>query len=330
MLDLSEVLSQKEIDNLLMELSQGHIEETVTEDNVHTKIKKYDFRIANKFSKEQIKTLYTINSNFAQIFSSYLSGTLRTNCQVDMLSTEEQTFAEYTNSLPSPLVLAIIDMPPLEGPTLIQIPPNITYGIIDRLLGGKGGDLEIDKAFSDIDLALISKVLTQMCKHIEGAWDRVVPVKATLNRIETSPQFAQIVSYNEPIAISTMRVQIADDLEGFINLCIPYVALEAIADTMESSAWASSKKVVVNKENEKIIKNKLSNSAINVTAQFKETIITLGDCLNLEPGDVLQLNHKISDEVIVSMADIPKFHGKLGIYDNRVAVKITNILEEEM
>ena len=327
---MSEVLSQKEIDNLLKELSEGNIQENAKDEEVHTRIKKYDFRIANKFSKEQIKTLYTINVNFSQIFSSYLSGTLRTNCQVDMLSTEEQTFAEYTNSLPSPLILAIIDIPPLEGQILIQIPPNITYGIIDRLLGGKGGDLEVTKAFSDIDVALISKVIHQMCKHIESAWERVIPVKATLSRVETSPQFAQIVSYNEPIAISTIRVQIADDLEGFINICIPYVAVEAVADKMETSAWASSKKIVVNKDNEKIIRKKLANTAIKISAQFKDTTITLGDCLNLEPGDVLKLNHRTTDEVIVKMADIPKFRGKLGVYDHNVAVRITNVLKEEM
>lgn len=326
---MSDVLSQIEIDNLLMELSQGNLYDSESEDNVKTKIKKYDFRTANKFTKEQIKTLYNIYSNFAQIFSTYLSGTLRTTCQVEVLSAEEQTYSEYINSLQSPVILAIIDMPPLQGSTLIEMSPNISYGIIDRLLGGKGGDLDVSKAFSDIDLALIGRVITQMVKNIENAWSRIIPINASLDRIETSAQFAQIVSYNDPTAIVTMCIKIADDAEGFINVCIPYIALEPIVEKLEHSMWASSKKIIVDEENAQIIKNKLNKSKIKVTARFKDTAITLGDFLALEPGDVLTLNHKVTEEVILNMENRPKFHGKLGTYDNKYAIKITDILDEE-
>ena len=326
---MSDVLSQSEIDQLLKELTQGGSSSgsSVQEDDV--KVKKYDFRTANKFTKEQIRTLDNIYSTFSHLFSTYLSGTLRTMCQVEVLSAEEQTYSEYTNSLQSPLILAIVDMPPLDGSTLIEMSPNIAYGIINRLLGGKGGDLEASKTFTDIDIALIEKVLVQMMKIIDDAWSRVIHVESALNRIETSTQFAQIVSYREPTVIITISVKIGDEVEGFINICLPLSTIEPIASKMENSMWVSNKKVVHAKEDEVEIKKRLMNSKFDVVATFNDTTITLREFMALEPGDVLPLKHGVNEGLNISVAGLPKFIGKVGTFERKYAVKITGKIEED-
>lgn len=325
---MSDVLSQSEIDQLLKELTQGGSGNDSDEES-GVKYKKYDFRTANKFTKEQIKTLHNIYSTFSHLFSTYLSGTLRTMCQLEVLSAEEQTYSEYTNSLQSPLVLAIVDMAPLEGSTLIEMSPNIAYGIINRLLGGKGGDLETSKTFTDIDIALIYKVLIQMLKFLDDAWSRVVHVESKINRIETSTQFAQIVSYAEPTVIITISVKIADEVEGFINICLPLCAIEPISQKMETSMWVSSKKIIHEEENEVEIKRRLFNSKFDVVAKFNDINITLKDFMALEPGDVLALNHRTNEDLNISVAGIPKFHGKIGTFEKKYAVKITGKIEED-
>jgi len=324
---LSDVLSQSEIDQLLKELTSGGSGSGEQGDDV--KVKKYDFRTADKFTKEQVKTLHNIYSTFSHLFSTYLSGTLRTMCQVEVLTAEELTYSEYTNSLQSPLILAIVDMPPLAGSTLIEMSPNIAYGIINRLLGGKGDDLETSKTFTDIDIALIEKVLIQMMKLIDDAWERVEHLESKLNRIETSTQFAQIVSYSEPSAIITISVKIANEVEGFLNICLPLCTLDPILEKMETSAWVSSKKVIHEDENEVEIKKRLLNSKFDMVATFNDMSITLSDFLTLEPGDVLALNHRLDDKLHIRVAGMHKFDGKVGTFDNKYAIKITDKIEED-
>lgn len=324
---MSDVLSQSEIDQLLKELTSGGSGSGEQGDDV--KVKKYDFRTADKFTKEQVKTLHNIYSTFSHLFSTYLSGTLRTMCQVEVLTAEELTYSEYTNSLQSPLILAIVDMPPLEGSTMIEMSPNIAYGIINRLLGGKGDDLETSKTFTDIDIALIEKVLIQMMKLIDDAWARVAPIESKLNRIETSTQFAQIVSYSEPSTIITISVKIADEVEGFLNICLPLCALDPILDKMENSMWVSSKKIIHEDENEIEIKKRLLNSKFDMVATFNDMTITLSDFLTLEPGDVLALNHRLDDKMHIKVAGMHKFDGKVGTFENKYAIKITDKIEED-
>lgn len=324
---MSDVLSQSEIDQLLKELTSGGSGSEEEENGV--KIKKYDFRTADRFTKEQVKTLHNIYSTFSHLFSTYLSGTLRTMCQVEVLTAEELTYSEYTNSLQSPLILAIVDMPPLEGSTMIEMSPNIAYGIINRLLGGRGGDLETSKTFTDIDIALVEKVLIQMVKMIDDAWARVVPVKSVLKRIETSTQFAQIVSYSEPSVIITISVKIADEVEGIVNICLPLCAIDPISEKMETSMWVSSKKIVHEKENEVEIRKRLLNSKFDMVAMFNDMSITLSDFLALEPGDVLALNHRLDEKLHIKVAGMHKFDGKIGTYENKYAIKITDKIEED-
>lgn len=322
-----EMLSQEEIDKLLKELTSGGSGDDGQEGG--PKVKNYDFRTADRFTKDQVKTLQNIYSTFSHLFSNYLSGTLRTMCTVDVLMAEELTYSEYTNSLQPPLIMAIVDMPPLDGSTLITMTSNVAYGIINRLLGGRGGEIETSKNFTDIDIALIEKVLYQMLKLIDDSWSRVVPVKSTLNRIETSTQFAQIVSYSEPSVIITTNVKIGDEVDGFVNICLPLCAIDPISERMETSMWVSSKKIVHEEENEEEIRKRLLNSKFDMVATFNEMSITLNDFLALEPGDVIALNHRVDDALHINVAGLHKFDGKIGTYENKYAIKITDKIEED-
>ena len=69
---MADVLSQSEIDALLSALSSGEIEaDNVKEEK--QKVKIYDFRSPQKFSKEHIRTLELIYDNFARGVSNFLT-----------------------------------------------------------------------------------------------------------------------------------------------------------------------------------------------------------------------------------------------------------------
>ena len=66
-----DVLSQSEIDKLLSALSEGTVSaEEVKADEAQKKVKPYDFKRPDKFSKDQIRTLYMMHENFARILNT--------------------------------------------------------------------------------------------------------------------------------------------------------------------------------------------------------------------------------------------------------------------
>lgn len=326
---MADILSQSEIDELLMVLASGRDTQEQQEE-ADEAVRPYNFKTANKFSKEQIRMLYFIYENFAGRLGTFFSGTLRAVCEAEVISVEEQTFGEFNNSLPAPAFLAIISMPPLAGSVMLELSSAISYEIISRLFGGKGNtDPEPNKNFTDIDISILNRIVQQMLVVMDESWERIADVNALLDRIETSAQFAQIVATSEPISIITMNVKIGE-VSDIINLCIPYLAIQPIAKQMATTTWYTDRTTLqVGQDIDWInAKPRVHNTRVTLRASFDNTVATIQDVIGLQVGDVIRVDHHVERPIVVKVEHIPKFEGALGTYGKHLALKITDILEE--
>lgn len=135
---MSEILSQNEIDALLSALSSGDIEpDELPKEEEKVKIKNYDFKRPQKFSKDHIRTLELVHDNYARIISNFLTAQLRTNVKVKIESVQQITYEEFIHSIPNTTVLTLFKMPPLSGQILLETNEEFVLRIYDVLAGGK-------------------------------------------------------------------------------------------------------------------------------------------------------------------------------------------------
>ena len=169
---MADVLSQSEIDALLSALSTGELEpeELQKEDDKH-KVKLYDFRSPQKFSKDHIRTLELIHDNFARIISNYLTGQVRQNVKVRLETVEQITYEEFIHSVQNPTIITLFKMPPLTGTILFETNPQFSFQVIDVLLGGTGERTNISKEFSDIDKNIMLQINSEMISNLKLAWE---------------------------------------------------------------------------------------------------------------------------------------------------------------
>ncbi len=328
---MSEVLSQNEIDELLSALAAGS--DFVAENPALVavdKIRPYNFRTANRFPKEQIRMFQLIFENYANRLSTFFSGTLRAISEVEVISIEEQTYLEYSNSLPTPVMLAVVNMPPLAGSSLMEVSSTIAFEIISRLLGGTAQLTEdISKQYTEIEVSILTRVLQQMLGLMGECWEKVVNTNAMLDRIETSAQFAQVTAVNEPIVIITMNVKIGK-VSGIVNFCIPHVAVQPIAKLLGTKTWYND---APQRQSDELQRSKLSShitgTQLVLHAMFNSTKATVRDIVNLQVGDVIRIDHQIEQKITVKVEHITKFKGTIGLSGQRVAIKISEVLKEE-
>ena len=323
---MADVLSQSEIDALLNAISAGEIETTESENEV--KVREYDFRTANRFHKEQMRTLRIIHDTFARLFAAYLSGTLRVMCGAEVLSVEELKYQEFVNSLPEPVLLGVLRQPPLVGSILLEISPDISFAMISRLLGGPPAGAGITREFTEIELVLLERIMRQFLPLFAESWEKIIKVGTSLDRIETSPQFAQIVASNETVAIVTVNVAIGE-VSGLVNICLPHLAIEPVNRQLSTKLIYQSGPERETEPAAEDIKIRLERSPLDVTAVFKPTTLTVRDVLSLQQGDVVQLDHLLSDPLVLKVAHLSKFKVELGVKDNRYAVKIAETIHKE-
>ena len=90
---MTEVLSQDEIDQLLTAISSGEVEpQEVQQATDQKKIKIYDFKRPDKFSKDQMRTISMMHETFSRLTTTALSAQLRSLVQVhvqDLLASRD-------------------------------------------------------------------------------------------------------------------------------------------------------------------------------------------------------------------------------------------------
>lgn len=325
---MGDVLSQNEIDNLLQALSSGELDAEEIKDSDEKQIKNYDFARPAKFSKEHLRTLEIIFEHYGRLLSTNLPVYLRKAIQVEVMNSEAVSYSEFSNALSNPVLLGIINFTPLKGNIILEIASNLGYAMVDRMLGGEGEPLEKTREFSEIELLIIERILTVCVNLLHEPWENVVDIHPRLERIETNSQFAQIISPSEMIAIVTINIKIGD-VEGLMNVCLPYLTLEDIMDKLNTKYWYSTMQDKDEQQYVDAIETLISKAPIPMKAVLGNSTISVSDFSGLQVGDIIRLDTKVNQELDVFVGNIKKFTALPGSSGDKYAVRITSVIREE-
>ena len=325
---MGEVLSQNEIDNLLAAYSAGELDVDQMQENKEKQVKNYDFSRPTKFSKEHLRTLEIIFEHYSRLISTNLPVYLRKNVQVTVASSETVTFNEFTNALSNPVILGIIDFAPLNGNIILDLATNLGYAMLDRMLGGSGVPLEKNRDFSEIVLTIIQKILVMFTQLLREPWKNVVDISPVLSRLETNPQFAQVIAPNDMIAIVTLNMKIGD-VEGFMNVCLPFFTLEEIMDKLNTKYWFSTMQENRSENYEEYIESLIRKVDIPIRAVLGRSTISVNDFVGLQVGDCIRLETKVDEDMDIYVGNIRKFTALPGTEKESYAVRITSVVREE-
>ncbi len=325
---MGDVLSQNEIDSLLAALSTGELDVDEMQEKGEKQVKNYDFKRPAKFSKEHLRTLEIIHEHYGRLLATNLPVYLRKNIQVSVASSETVTFSEFTNALSNPVILGIINFQPLGGNIILDLAANLGFAMIDRMLGGKGLPLEKNRDFSEIEMTIIEKLMIIAIQLMREPWRNVLEISPMLERIETNPQFAQIIAPNEMIAIVTLNMKIGD-VEGFMNVCLPYFTLESVMDKLNTKYWFSTMKDIGNEDYEVYIESLIRHVDIPVRVVMGYSSISVSDFIGLTIGDIIRLDSNVDTELDVFVGNIKKFTAVPGTDKDKYAARITKIIKEE-
>lgn len=325
---MGDVLSQDEIDNLLKALSTGEIDAEEMKEDAGKSVKEYDFKRPAKFSKEHLRTLEIIFEHYGRLVSTNLPVYLRKSVQVSVVNSEALTFSEFTNSLANPVILGIVSFQPLSGNIMVELGSNLGFAMVDRLLGGQGDALEKSREFSEIEMSLVEKMMAVCIGLLREPWRNVLDLNPVLERVETNPQFAQIIAPTEMIAIVTLNIRLGD-VEGLMNVCLPYFTLESIMDKLNTKFWFSTMQDASDEDYTEHLQDMIQHVSVPIIAKLGDSSISVLDFVNLQIGDVIRLSSRVDEEMDIFVGNIRKFKALPGATKKSYAVRVTEIIREE-
>ena len=327
---MTEVLSQDEIDQLLTAISTGDSEADEFKPVSDTrKIKIYDFKRPDKFSKEQLRTVSNMHETFARLTTTSLSAQLRSLVHVHVASVDQLTYEEFIRSIPTPTTLAVVNMDPLKGNAILEIDPTITFCMIDRLFGGRGvTSSNKNRDLTDIEQSVMEGIIVRILANMREAWTQVIDLRPRLGQIETNPQFAQIVPPTEMVVLITLETKVGDE-EGMMNFCIPYLTIEPIISKLSSQFWFSSVRRSSTTQYLGTLTEKLSSVDMDIVAEIGSISLPVRDVLALRVGDIVRLtNTRVGDPLTLGVGSKKKFYCQPGVVGKKMAIQVTGKIED--
>lgn len=291
-------------------------------------IRLYDFKKSEKFSLENIRNLTYMCEEFCKSSNMQIDYETKNDSFRMVLDKSTQTsYGEFIEGISADTIIMRFSIISIVDNLTLFLDKSVALSLVDLLLGGDGKVNNKDREPTNIDLELIRYLFDSLLKRIR--------IPKTNNGIKIVKMYNNKIQYQKVIAkemvfSSKINIFLENKIIGCIKLCIPYENIKNIIDDFNSS---SIEKEINVEENE--VKN-ISSSEVfpyikdinmDVFTELGKTKVNISDLINLNIGDVIILDQKINEDVIVSVGEYNTYKAKMGVYGVKRAVEIVDIIK---
>ncbi len=309
---MEQILSQDEVDALLKGISGGEIEEPETVAEAAVSHSTYDFSRQQGISQLKMPAMDVINDAFLRAMRNSLANSLRRIIDITAVPMELERFGAFVRTLPVPSSLQIFKMEPFRGNALFVLEPKLVFALVETFLGGSGArNVRIEgRDFTSIEQRLIQRVINILLSDLEKSWYFLHPIQVQFVRSEINPQFAKICEPDDVVLINRYEVDM-DRSVGSITSCIPLSNLESVKNKLTTAFQRE-----LSEEDLLLAKNlqeSIKNVPIELKIELGRAMIPAGDIIELQKGDIIQLDRRKDDLLPGYLAGVRKYMGTPGI-----------------
>ncbi len=323
---MDKILSQEEIDDLLSSVQsddpkappKGGGRLPVAADR---NITPYDFKHPDRITKDTMRALRTIHEGFARLMGTFLSSNMRSLVEINLLSMDQVTYAEYKISLPELSCIYVLESRKHNGSLIIELSPQFVLYIVDRLLGGTGERLSEPREVTAIEQSVIARTIDHFVSSLNDVWDIVQPMQLRLESFETNPQFVQIAPAAESIALIFFEIRVMN-FSFPLNICVPYFLLEPVLPYLNQGSRMNLVARKATGESQRRAIHKMQCSEVPVQAILGRRQLSIQQYTQLKVGDVLTLQARQDEYLPLEVGGKVKFLGRPGNCGIRKAFRI--------
>lgn len=323
---MADIISQEEIDALVSAFGPQEQGERLEAEGRNRQIKTYDFTRPDRFSKEQLRTLHLIHSGFARLLSQSLSPYLRTPVHVELTGVDQISYGEYLRAISDPAVVSIFSLEPLHGSAAFEIHPELGFAMVDRLLGGHGVPTAKAREMSEIDQALLRRVVERALEHYAEAWAQLVHLTPSLKLMVSNMTFNQIALRSDMVLMAALEARLGAN-SGSMSLCVPISLLEPILAKLNAQQWfaAGRQGQGAGLDQRAHLEERIRGTELECVVELGGASVTLSDLLELQPGDLLKLDRPADADLELKVDGRTRLLGRVGTVGTRMGFVTTRV-----
>ncbi|HTS77507.1 MAG TPA: flagellar motor switch protein FliM [Bryobacteraceae bacterium] len=316
---MDRVLTQQEIDNAFKAGREAAPDQSM-------KAEVYDFRRTDRIAKDQLRTIHLLHENFARSLSSSLSAYLRSYAVVNLISVEQLSFREFTQSLPSPTSLVVLGMKPYDGSGVLEINPSLVFPVLEMILGGSGkSSTGISRETTDIEQNILDGFLRVILNDLRAAWISVASIEFSIDSHEAEPQLLQFLAHNEAVVAISIEVKIGET-SGLMNLGIPSITVKMLRQKLDQHRTI--RRTQPTEEEHIRLLRLIRPAELHLDARLEGPMLGVPELLDLAEGDVLCFDFPETRPIDLAVNGSVKYEGSVVAAGGKRGLQIRRAVAE--
>ena len=263
--------------------------------------------------------LRLINERFARHARGVFLPMLRLQPRVSPFPPEVKTFDEYCEGIDNFMNLNISRMEELRGPMLLTLGPKFISTLTASFYGGSIYQPDQKRTeFTNTEERVIELVHEGLSECLSVAWTDLMPITLSHQGREVNPQFASFVDGSELVIICAFLIQLPNGESVNMDVVYPLQTLKPIATQLRSRMQSDTNDDVSWRER---MEHAILNIPLNVTAFLGKPVMSMGQLIRLQTGDVVPI--QVNDGIELRVEDNPIFLADIGEVSGQAAVSLT-------
>ncbi len=295
---MEKILNQEEIDALLR-ATQNRSMGAAEIERKSRRVSAFTFGQAGRITAQQVGSVSLLHDTFARSLSQRLGAFLRVSFEAALVSAEQLTYNEFLQRLSEVPYLATINLQPADATAVMDFDLNLAFPIIDLLLGGDGLPAPVTRDATEIEEDILESVMKIVCQELEAVWEPLVGIHFIFDERQPQAQVPRLIPPAEKVLTLSFEIKIPGT-RGSLNMAFPASVASALLRKI-SEQWLTRKRRSSSEETAHR-RQVLHGCRFPIEMTLGRTAVRGRDLLGLEPGQVLVLQHRVSEPALISVA----------------------------
>ena len=274
----------------------------------------FDFSRLDRIPKSQLRAINLLHENFVRNLASNLSAYLRSYVSLNLVSLEQISYSEFLEGISSPTCIAYIGLQPYDTTAVFEMNTSLMFGLIELLLGGNGSSpMRVNRKITEIEKQLVQTLLRVVLRDLSEAWKSVADIVFTVQSLASEPQLLHVLAPAEAVVVIAIEVSVGN-ASGLMNLAIPSIFIKRLRHKFDHLRQV--RRAESNQHNQLHVARLIQNAGLEFEASLDGGTISAQNLMALQVGDVLVLDHEVSQEVSGLLNGCEKWSGWVVANDN--------------
>jgi flagellar motor switch protein FliM len=325
-LETSDTVDQSEVEQLLAQVA-SEAAQSAQQQNQKRKetVAPYEVRNASLLSQQQLRKLRQHQEIFAMDLGARLSTLLRAEMVLKVGAVETISYQRMEGDWPAAVNLTVFKAEPLRGHGILEIPTGLALAMVERLLGGAAAGPQAARNLSEIESGLLEQIEQMILNNWCGHWSRMRELKPVILGHETNPAFVPTTPPQTNVLAVTLELEMGG-IQDEIQIGIPYALMEPLVRQLAQTGEAVEAAPAPTQKTGSKWNPAFDDMTVRISVAWPRLEVSAGEVLQLKAGDILRLDGNSAQDVVVRIADLPKFSARIGTLGGRWAAQLTQII----